>query len=293
MPEICDYEGSEYATAFWGPSREYEDAVDRRALGRLLPPVGARLVEIGAGFGRLASLYAGYDEVFLVDYSRSLLLQAQEALRDRPKVTFVVTDLYNLPLADDWFDTAVMVRVLHHVQDVSAAFGQVARILAPGGAYVLEYANKRNAKEVLRFLAGRPHRQPFSREPSQVVPLNYNFHPAYIRERLGQVGFQVEAELTASFFRVDTLKRIASPAMLARIDGWLQRPLAGLKPGPSVFVRARLVRPGQTRHKGGVWRCPRCGSLRISETADAVSCNDCGSSWPRRGSFYDFKGQGA
>ena len=64
----CDYEGSDYRTAFWGGrDREYEDAAERIALGRLLPPSGGRLIEIGAGFGRLADLYAGYREVVLLD----------------------------------------------------------------------------------------------------------------------------------------------------------------------------------------------------------------------------------
>nr|HID13463.1 hypothetical protein [Anaerolineae bacterium] len=54
---ICDYEGSAYRTEFWGQGREYEDAVERIALQRLLPPSGRRIIEIGAGFGRLADLY--------------------------------------------------------------------------------------------------------------------------------------------------------------------------------------------------------------------------------------------
>ena len=81
MADICDYEGSTYRTDFWeGRGREYEDLAERIALGRLLPPDGARLVEIGAGFGRLVDLYDGYQEVVLLDYSKSMLRQAQERL---------------------------------------------------------------------------------------------------------------------------------------------------------------------------------------------------------------------
>ena len=55
MSRICDYEGSRYRTDFWeGQNREYEDRVERVAMKKLLPPRGERLVEIGAGFGRLA-----------------------------------------------------------------------------------------------------------------------------------------------------------------------------------------------------------------------------------------------
>jgi hypothetical protein len=76
-PSICDYEGSAYRTDFWTQDRSYEDAAERIALEALLPPAGRRLIEIGAGFGRLADLYAGYEQVILFDYSRSLLQEAR------------------------------------------------------------------------------------------------------------------------------------------------------------------------------------------------------------------------
>ena len=66
---ICNYEGSRYSTEFWDTSRAYEDAVERVAMRALLPPTGRTLIEIGAGFGRLADLYAGYDTVVIFDYA--------------------------------------------------------------------------------------------------------------------------------------------------------------------------------------------------------------------------------
>ena len=67
-PPICDYEGSNYRTEFWeGKGRDYEDQVERIALRRLLPKHGRRLLELGAGFGRLTSEYNMYDQVVLCD----------------------------------------------------------------------------------------------------------------------------------------------------------------------------------------------------------------------------------
>ena len=57
---------------------EYEDLAERIALRRLLPPKGRRLMDIGAGFGRLSEFYSGYEQVVMLDYSRSLLRQAQQ-----------------------------------------------------------------------------------------------------------------------------------------------------------------------------------------------------------------------
>ena len=65
--QICDYEGSTYRTDFWeGQDREYEDLAERIALRKLLPPDGDLLMEVGAGFGRLANLYDGYINVPLI-----------------------------------------------------------------------------------------------------------------------------------------------------------------------------------------------------------------------------------
>ena len=75
---ICDYEGSHYRDEFWVAERAYEDAAERHALRALLPPRGRRLLEIGAGYGRLADLYGGYDEVYLLDYARTQMEQARE-----------------------------------------------------------------------------------------------------------------------------------------------------------------------------------------------------------------------
>ena len=78
---ICDYEDSSYRTDFWeGQGREYEDLAERIALGHLMPPPGGRLIDIGGGFGRLSEFYKGYEQVIVLDYSRSLLRQAQAHL---------------------------------------------------------------------------------------------------------------------------------------------------------------------------------------------------------------------
>src|SRR5512142_22223 len=134
-PEICDYEGSPWRTAFW-PGREYEDRAERIALGNMLPPRGTRLCEIGAGFGRLADYYLGYDRVILLDYSRSMLQDARARLGNDPRFIFAAADLYNLPLADSSMDNAVTVRVLHHISDIPGALAQIARVIRPRGTYM-------------------------------------------------------------------------------------------------------------------------------------------------------------
>ena len=128
---ICDYEGTSYRARFWeGQGREYEDLAERIALRHLLPSQGRRIVELGASFGRLADLYRGYEQVILLDYAKSALREAQERLGRSERYIYVAADIYHLPLAAGACDTAVTVRVLHHLADIPGALVEIASALA-------------------------------------------------------------------------------------------------------------------------------------------------------------------
>jgi SAM-dependent methyltransferase len=290
MAKICDYEGSSYRTDFWeGQGREYEDLAERSALRKLLPPAGDRLMEIGAGFGRLVDLYDGYRQVVLLDYSKSMLRQAQERWGRSEKYIYVAADLYAMPFVDSLFDTTVTVRVLHHVQNVSAAFQEIQRVLKPGGGYVLEYANKRHLKAVLRYLLGRQNLNPFAPKPYEFVELNYNFHPTWMKARLREAGFAIGRELAVSSFRLPLLKRLIPPRPLAALDGLLQGPTAPLKLAPSVFVQARAEKEDTQVESSGFFRCPSCHSTDLIEAEEVLTCQGCGRRWGIDDGIYDFK----
>ncbi len=287
---ICDYEGSRYRTDFWeGQGREFEDAAERIALRHLLPARGHRLVEIGAGFGRLADLYAAYEQVILLDYSRSLLQEARARLGDDPRFLYVAANVYALPLATSAVDTTVMVRVAHHLADLPCALRELARVTCEGGVLVMEYANKRHLKSLLRYLARRQTWSPFAHAPYEFVPLNFDFHPAWMTQRLREAGFQIEAERAVSHLRFGPLKRLASAQRLAQIDGWLQRPGAALKLAPSIFVRARRPGTAPVGLPAAFFRCPTCGAQPLASDERGVFCSSCGRLWPRRDGIYDFK----
>lgn len=286
---ICDYEGDSYRARFWADqSRTYEDLAERIALRRLLPARGRRLLEIGAGFGRLADLYAGYDQVILLDYAKSALREAQAHLGRSDRFIYVAADLYRLPLATASCDCIVTVRVLHHVEDIPAALQQIAGALRPGGAYVLEYASKRHLKAILRYWLGRQSWSPFAPQPYEFAPLNFDFHPAWMNRQLRAAGFIVEAELAVSHFRHPLCKRLVPHELLARLDGALQRPGARWKLTPSLFARAR--RPGQgDAVQPGIFRCPRCSTTPLIEQPEALVCTGCGAVWRIDDGIYDFK----
>jgi len=286
---ICDYEGTSYRARFWaGQGREYEDLAERIALRNLLPPQGRRIVEIGAGFGRLADLYAGYEQVILLDYAKSGLREAQERLGRSGKFVYVAADLYRLPLVPGACDTAVTVRVLHHVMDVPAALRGIAAVLRPGGAFVLEYANKRNLKAIVRYLLLRQRWSPFTLEPYEFARLNFDFHPAWITQQLAAAGFQVDAGRAVSHFRAPLFKRLAPARLLAAADGAIQRVSAAWKLSPSVFLAAHVTGDGPAQSTG-LFRCPSCGSGELTESATALTCTRCGAAWQNDDGIYDFK----
>ena len=292
---ICSYENSPWRTEFWR-GRDYEDLAERIALGAMLPPRGTRLCEIGAGFGRLADFYLGYDQIILMDYARTMLQEARERIANDARLAphlarfrFVAADLYNLPFADNALDTALTIRVLHHVVDVPRAFGEIARAVRPSGTYLLEHANKRHLKTIARYLLTRRAPNPFSLEPYEFVKLNFDFHPRYIAEQLRAVNFIVRERRAVSTFRVPLLKRLVPAKTLASLDGALQAPLASLAMSPSLFIRTESQKPGLPALSPGLWRCVACHSNDVTESADAFACRACGRVYPVADGLVEFK----
>ena len=292
-PRVCDYETMDYRRDFWGSgNREYEDAVERIALAKLLPQRGQWCVELGAGFGRLADLYRErYERVVLVDYCRPLLQQARERLGSPPGLFLVVGDVYNLPFADAVFDVATMVRVLHHIEDPPACLAEVHRVMRSRGSYVLEYANKRNVKEVARFLLGRSKRDTHSRDPSMLDDLYFNYHPAYVKARLRETGFRVRAERSVSLFRTPILKRHIGARPLVALDARLQGPLGRFQVSPSIFVSCEVEKapsPALTVDEPP-WRCPQCHATELMKMPELLVCPRCRAEWSVADGIYDFK----
>ena len=289
MPEICDYEGADYQADFWdGKGRDYEDRAERIAIRRLLPPAGDRLLDVGAGFGRYTNLFGGYKQVVLLDYSRSGLETARSHYGDDGYL-YVAANVYQMPFAPGGFDTAVMIRVLHHMQDPQAALSQVRAVLSGAGTFLLEYANKRNVKSIARWWLRRQDWDPFSRQPVEFVKLNFDFHPAYVRQGLLDSGFAPGRILTVSHFRIALIKRIVPVSLLVAADSLAQLTGNLWQLSPSVFVRCKPAGPAEPTPVGAFWRCPTCRSLDMTEQADRVICGSCGAEWGRKNGIYDFK----
>ncbi len=94
---------------------------------------GRRLADIGGGTGNyaLALRREGWEPV-VVDRSAEMLARA--AAKGLETVT---ADAQRLPFEAESFDAALMVSMLHHVEDRGAALAEARRILRPRGRLVL------------------------------------------------------------------------------------------------------------------------------------------------------------
>lgn len=292
-PPICDYDGSDYQTSFWEQGgRAYEDRVEAIALRRLLPAEGRLLLEIGAGAGRNTSRYRGYERVVLLDYSYTQLQQAQARLGNTERYLYVAADAYRIPFVPGLFDAATMIRTLHHMANAPLALRQARRVLQPGGIFILEFANKQNLKAILRYWLRRQSWSPFTPDPVEFAPLNFDFHPGAVREWLQAAGFDVERQLTVSHFRMDILKRLAPLSLLVAIDSLAQLTGDWWQLSPSVFVKARAVGDSPFASPDTFFCCPECGHFPLQEAHASMVCPSCSRRWLFREGIYDFRQPG-
>lgn len=104
----------------------------------LLPP-GQTIADLGCGTGALLPALASATEstVIGIDREAAMLAVAAERTQGLPTVRLEQGQLDALPLADESVDLALCMLVLHHVADLAPAFAEVARVLRPGGRFVV------------------------------------------------------------------------------------------------------------------------------------------------------------
>lgn len=293
-PPVCNYEGSDYQKTFWEQGgRAYEDQAEAIALKKLLPKNGKLMLELGAGAGRNTPRYAGFERIVVLDYSTTQLAQAQERLGKSDKYIYVAADVYRLPFLKGIFDSATMIRVLHHMADAPKALSQIKDILQPNAIFILEFANKLNLKSILRFIFRKQDWNPFTLEPVEFVKLNFDFHPKAIRNWLSELGFSIEKTLTVSHFRLGLIKRIIPAKILAFIDGLFQPTGAFIQLSPSVFVKAKVN--GENKKVEiplnviDLFKCPDCGNSNLQDKKDYLLCSSCHAKWQVNDGIYDFR----
>ncbi|HEV8681374.1 MAG TPA: methyltransferase domain-containing protein [Actinomycetota bacterium] len=145
------------------------------------PSLGDRYLDVGTGPGTLPRLLGPIVDLTVgTDVTREMLRLFVEAL---PEALAIQADAVRLPFADGSFTLVTNGSVLHHVEDPMEALREAARVLRPGGRFLLidmagpeEPAGRAVRDEVERI-----------RDPSHVRILA----PSQIQAMLEDAGFRL------------------------------------------------------------------------------------------------------
>jgi SAM-dependent methyltransferase len=116
------------------------DVAQQLADSGVLPPA-ARVLDAGAGTGRIAIAFAGVGhEVTALDPALSMLNQLRVKAGELP-VHLVAGEGAQLPFARRNFDAVILARILYLIPDWKAVLQQAHDVLKPGGCLFHEWGN--------------------------------------------------------------------------------------------------------------------------------------------------------
>lgn len=201
------------ALRFGGPVGDYlQRTQEALVLDVLAPLAGTRVLDVGAGTGRVAlALAAKGASVHGLDASAEMLDVARErAARAGLTIAFDVADAHALPLADRSVDAAVCFRLLMHVIDWPRCVGELCRVAqrrvvidfpAAASAAALESAMRRRRQargarvEAYRVLREADVRRAFAAHGFRVVLVRRQFVlPIAFHKRLGRLSWSLALE---------------------------------------------------------------------------------------------------
>jgi ubiquinone/menaquinone biosynthesis C-methylase UbiE len=231
---------------YW-KGREYEHAAEEIAIHKLLRGRHFKTaVDVGGGYGRLCVLLENYaNKVTLAEPSQQQLDIAKDFLKDHPEVDRQLMQADDLQFADGSIDLLTMVRVMHHLPDPSAEFSEIARVLSPDGIAIVEVANYLHMRNRLKHIARRERmpvkpvdiRSAANKKASEIPFVNHN--PYTVMRQLEHAGLRAEMALSVSNLRSVRLKQILPREVMLGAEKVLQRPLAMVYFGPSIFFLVR------------------------------------------------------
>lgn len=228
----------------WFPAETHPyRALEREIAARLRP--SARVLDIGCGrtAPNLAALKGRATSLTGVDLVAFTV--------DDPALRLVRQDIAAMTaIADASVDLAYSRSVMEHVENAEGAFREIARVLAPGGAYVFLTPNKHDyASTIARLVPNRLHgrivKATEGRDAEDVFPTRYRCNtPADMRRLTAGAGLVLErCEYLGqypAYFRFNRAvfwlggvyeKLLDAAPALARFKGWILavafKPLGG------------------------------------------------------------------
>jgi ubiquinone/menaquinone biosynthesis C-methylase UbiE len=244
------YDSYDYPSYWIG--RGYEHACEKIALARFLSQISKidNILDIGAGYGRMTPSYSyRAKKVILSDPSGKLLKIAQHNYSSK-KFNFINCGFEYLPkkIKKYSIDLVILIRVLHHVENIDKLFKVVDTLIKKNGYFILEFANKSHFKATAsEFLKGnftfpidifpKDLRSKHAKK-NKVLPF-YNYHHDIIENKLWENNFEIIDKRSISNFRLNQFKNLFPKDFLINMETKLQKPLARINFGPSIMLLCR------------------------------------------------------
>ena len=245
------YDTFDYPSYWIGRDYEHKsEVVALKALLHKIPKIKT-ILEIGAGFGRMIPFYSfRAKKVIVTEPSGKLLKIPRQKFKNKKNIVFLQSTIENIPskVKSRSVDLIIMIRVLHHIKDVDGTVKTVKKLLRGGGYFILEFANKTHFKAVVSELTkgnlnfiGNEERVDIRSVKSikkKTLPF-FNYHPNTVSKILADNGFEIIEKRSVSNIRSPFLKSFFSVDLLVYVESLVQKILAVVNFGPSIFILAR------------------------------------------------------
>ena len=160
-----------------------------------------RALDIGIGSGVLLEELAGRGaQVWGADYSESIIRQSYEkyhCLKSDIAERLVHADIEYLPFDDGAFNLVTCLGVLEYLSENKKAFGELHRILSPGGYIVLSAASYHRVGALLGLVIQKIRNMIKNRKPLSSADSSLHNHirlvkPLALRRDAVESGFEVK-----------------------------------------------------------------------------------------------------
>jgi SAM-dependent methyltransferase len=207
---------------------------------------GMDVLDVGCGPGDFTmSFSAAGASVTGVDFSPEMIRVARARF---PQIVFEVADAESLPFGDSSFDIVVGAYVVHHLARPEIAFGEIYRVLRPGGRFIFVIPIQEAQASFGSFFSavGQHHEQEAMPGGPLLLELNTDVH----KSMLAAAGFaSCEIERREVICELDSLE------LLLRL-GWQFGDLSSLSKQAQAAIEETTRENAQPYWSHGRYRFP-------------------------------------